>query len=85
MVKHPLIEVANINYQQGPQMIKSEDSFVGYVSSTKEMDEAEVSVVEEIESVINQKIESGELQIPSGGCLMSLPEIIRIKLGQRNA
>ena len=43
----PLNELVTINYEQGPQVIKSEDTFlVGYVLFDKVNGEAEVTVVE---------------------------------------
>lgn len=63
----PLGELATIAYQQGPQMIKSEDTFlVGYVIFDKRDGFAETRVVELIQAVINEKIASGELVIPAG-------------------
>ena len=63
----PLGEVADIQYQQGPQMIKSEDTFlVGHVIFDKQIEEAEVNVIADIQSLINSKTESGELIIPAG-------------------
>ncbi|KKK48938.1 hypothetical protein LCGC14_3140100, partial [marine sediment metagenome] len=44
----PLIEVAEIRYERGPQVIKSEDTFlIGYVLFDKLPGHAEVDVVEE--------------------------------------
>ncbi len=63
----PLAEVAEIKYRQGPQMIKSEDTFlVGYVIFDKKEGQAEAQVVEEIQSFIQAKVEEGELNIPAG-------------------
>ncbi|MCE7993541.1 MAG: cation transporter [Roseivirga sp.] len=63
----PLGELATITYQQGPQMIKSEDTFlVGYVIFDKRDGFAETQVVELIQTVINEKVASGELVIPAG-------------------
>tara|TARA_B100000809_G_scaffold162299_1_gene159614 strand:+ start:9838 stop:13590 length:3753 start_codon:yes stop_codon:yes gene_type:complete len=63
----PLSELASIRYEQGPQVIKSEDTFlVGYVLFDKLDGFAEVSVVENAQALIQQKIDSGELIIPKG-------------------
>ncbi|WP_040247494.1 efflux RND transporter permease subunit [Psychroserpens mesophilus] len=63
----PLSELANIRYEQGPQVIKSEDTFlVGYVLFDKLDGFAEVSVVENAQALIQEKIESGELTVPKG-------------------
>ena len=63
----PLSELATIRYEQGPQVIKSEDTFlVGYVLFDKLADFAEVTVVENAQTLIQQKIDSGELIVPKG-------------------
>ncbi|WP_268123445.1 efflux RND transporter permease subunit [Roseivirga pacifica] len=63
----PLGEVAHIEYTQGPQMIKSEDTFlVGYVIFDKRDEFAEAQVVEAVQDLIDQKVAAGELNIPAG-------------------
>ena len=63
----PLSEVANIRYEQGPQVIKSEDTFlVGYVLFDKLDGFAEVNVVENAQELIQEKIDNGELIVPKG-------------------
>ena len=63
----PLSEVASIEYEQGAQVIKSEDTFlIGYVLFDKLNDFAEVTVVENAQALIESKIESGELAVPKG-------------------
>ncbi len=63
----PLDELVNIRYEQGPQVIKSEDTFlVGYVLFDKLDGFAEVNVVENAQAAIKAKIESGELKVPNG-------------------
>jgi len=63
----PLSELATIRYEKGPQVIKSEDTFlVGYVLFDKLDGFAEVSVVENAQTLIQQKIDSGELVVPKG-------------------
>ncbi len=63
----PLGEVAEIEYSRGPQMIKSEDTFlIGYVIFDKKAGSSEVEVVEDAQNLINQKINDGELRLPNG-------------------
>ncbi|GGW37159.1 efflux RND transporter permease subunit [Arenibacter certesii] len=63
----PLGELVEVRYEQGPQMIKSEDTFlVGYVLFDKLEGFAEVNVVENAQALIKEKIESGELIVPQG-------------------
>lgn len=63
----PLSELATIRYEQGPQVIKSEDTFlVGYVLFDKLDGFAEVNVVENAQAIIQSKITSGELIVPKG-------------------
>ena len=63
----PLSELASIRYEQGAQVIKSEDTFlIGYVLFDKLADFAEVNVVEKAQEVIHQKISKGELVVPKG-------------------
>ncbi|WP_347922734.1 efflux RND transporter permease subunit [Pontimicrobium sp. SW4] len=63
----PLKELVNIKYEQGPQVIKSEDTFlVGYVLFDKVAEEAEVTVVEKAQKAIQGAIERGELIVPKG-------------------
>jgi Cu(I)/Ag(I) efflux system membrane protein CusA/SilA len=63
----PLTELAEIRYERGPQVIKSEDSFlVGYVLFDKKPGEAEVDVVERAKAYLEQKQENGELTLPPG-------------------
>jgi Cu(I)/Ag(I) efflux system membrane protein CusA/SilA len=63
----PLGQLVDIRYEQGPQVIKSEDTFlVGYVLFDKLDGFAEVNVVENAQALIKQKIQSGELVVPKG-------------------
>jgi Cu(I)/Ag(I) efflux system membrane protein CusA/SilA len=63
----PLSELATIRYEQGPQVIKSEDTFlVGYVLFDKRDGFAEVNVVENAQALIQNKIDAGELTVPKG-------------------
>ena len=63
----PLGQLVDIEYVQGPQMIKSEDTFlVGYVLFDKKSGYAEVEVVEEAAAFIQSQIDSGQLKVPAG-------------------
>ena len=63
----PLSELVTIRYEQGPQVIKSEDTFlVGYVLFDKLEGFAEVNVVENAQAVIQANINSGALSVPKG-------------------
>ena len=63
----PLDQLAEIKFTRGPQMIKSEDTFlIGYVLFDKKPGYAEVNVVEGAQAFLNAKIKSGELSIPEG-------------------
>jgi Cu(I)/Ag(I) efflux system membrane protein CusA/SilA len=63
----PLKQVAEIRYIRGPQVIKSEDTFlVSYVIFDKKADKAEVDVVREASEHLKHKIASGELKLPKG-------------------
>ncbi|MDP6340179.1 MAG: efflux RND transporter permease subunit [Candidatus Marinimicrobia bacterium] len=63
----PLIQLAEVNYVRGPQVIKSENTFkMGYVLFDRKSDWAEVDVVESAQRYLNSLIESGELDVPNG-------------------
>lgn len=63
----PLGEIVDMEYVQGPQMIKSEDTFLtGYVLFDKKEGYAEVDVVEEAQRFIQLKIDDGSLTVPAG-------------------
>lgn len=63
----PLGQLAELKYTRGPQMIKSEETFlVGYVLFDKRADYAEVNVVNDAQALIRDKINSGELNVPAG-------------------
>lgn len=63
----PLGELASVEYRRGPQMIKSEDTFlVAYVLFDKKPGFAEVTVVNDARDFIQNKIDSGELAVPAG-------------------
>ncbi len=63
----PLKQLVHIDYVRGPQVIKSEDTFlVAYVILDKKAGFAEVEVVEQATAFLLSKIKSGELIIPAG-------------------
>ncbi len=63
----PLGELVEIRYEQGPQVIKSEDTFlIGYVLFDKLDGFAEVDVVENAQALIQENIDNGKLIVPSG-------------------
>ncbi|MBT3935764.1 MAG: efflux RND transporter permease subunit, partial [Bacteroidetes bacterium] len=62
----PLGELADISYTRGPQLIKSENTFlVGYVIFDKKPNYAEVDVVENAQDYFDEQMELGELIIPA--------------------
>jgi len=63
----PLTQLAEIRYVRGPQVIKSEDTFlVGYIVFDKKAGEAEVDVVEDAQAFLKRKLEKGEFALPKG-------------------
>ncbi len=63
----PLGDLVKISYTKGPQMIKSENTFlVGYVLFDKKEKYAEMKVIEDAQQLIASKIADGDLVIPSG-------------------
>ncbi|MBK5246301.1 MAG: efflux RND transporter permease subunit [Peptostreptococcaceae bacterium] len=66
-VQVPLGELADLHYTKGPQMIRSENTFLtGYVIFDKQAGMAEVDAVEKTDAFIKSKIESGEFKLPAG-------------------
>ncbi len=60
----PIAQLADIQYLRGPQVIKSEDTFlVGYVLFDKRKGTTEVDVVEEADAYLKEKIASGEFDL----------------------
>ena len=60
----PIAQLAEINYVRGPQVIKSEDTFlVGYVLFDMRKGHAEVDVVEEADAYLKGKIAAGEFDL----------------------
>lgn len=63
----PLTQLATIRYERGPQVIKSEDTFlVGYIVFDKKPDQAEVDVVEDCQALLRGAIDRGEFSLPKG-------------------
>ncbi|MFH1436067.1 MAG: efflux RND transporter permease subunit [Pseudomonadota bacterium] len=63
----PLKDLADMRYVRGPQVIKSEDTFlVGYVLFDKKPGLAEVDVVEQASAYLDDKIKKGGLLLPDG-------------------
>lgn len=63
----PLGQLVNIQYRPGPDMIRGENSFlVGFVLLDKMPGFSEVTVVEDAQRYLQEKIDSGELTVPEG-------------------
>lgn len=63
----PLSQVANIRYVRGPQMIKSEDTFLtSYITFGNDVGFTDVDVVEDAQVVLDGLRESGALHLPTG-------------------
>ena len=63
----PITELAEIRYVRGPQVIKSEDTFLtGYVLFDMKPGNAEVDVVEQCQQYLQTKIDNGQLVLPPG-------------------
>lgn len=63
----PLSQVATLKFVRGPQVVKSEDTFlIGYVLFDKKPSMAEVDVVHSAQNYLQSKIDSGELILPAG-------------------
>ncbi len=63
----PLTQLAEIRYVRGPQVIKSEDTFLtGYVTFGSNPGFAEVDVVEDLQAYLADKEATGELKRPDG-------------------
>lgn len=63
----PLSALVDIQYQQGPQAIKSEDGFlIGYVLFDREAGYSEVEVVQNTQAYLTKQIEQGLLEVPAG-------------------
>ena len=63
----PLHEVADIRYTRGPQMIRSEDTFlVAYVTFGGRPGIAEVDVVEAAQDYLQARVAAGDFAVPEG-------------------
>jgi copper/silver efflux system protein len=63
----PLAEVATLEFRKGPGMIRGEDTFlVAYITFDKEAGHADLSVIQQANDVIEEKINTGELVVPQG-------------------
>ncbi len=63
----PLSQIAELRYKKGPQVIKSEDTFLtSYVLFDKQPEVDDLGVVSDARSLIEQKIASGALIVPAG-------------------
>jgi copper/silver efflux system protein len=63
----PLSEVASVEFRRGPGMIRGEDTFlVAYITFDKEPGHADLSVIQQATEMIEDKIQSGELNVPQG-------------------
>ncbi len=63
----PLSQLSVLKFVRGPQMIKSEDTFLtGYVLFDKKPDIAEVDVVKAARNYLQSKIASNEFFLPAG-------------------
>ena len=63
----PFSEVANVDFEKGPQVIKSENGFLtGNVLFDKKQGFAEVSTVEEVKNKLTEKVANGEIVLPEG-------------------
>ncbi len=63
----PLGNLVTIQYTRGPQMIKSEDTFlVGYVIFDKKEGYAEVDVVENAQAYLKKEMQAGNFILPTG-------------------
>ena len=62
-----MAQVADITYVRGPQVIKSEDTFLtAYVLFDMKPGAAEVNVVEECQRYLQDQIDSGQFVLPPG-------------------
>ncbi|MCH7867381.1 MAG: efflux RND transporter permease subunit [Myxococcales bacterium] len=66
-VQIPLRELAEIRYVRGPQVIKSEDTFlISYVVFDMKAGHSEVEVVRAADRHLRDAIDSGEFEVPAG-------------------
>ncbi|RKY19094.1 MAG: AcrB/AcrD/AcrF family protein [Planctomycetota bacterium] len=63
----PLSQLASIHYRRGPQVIKTEDTFLtSYVIFDKLPGHAEVDVVEAAQAHLQAQLDSGDWELPAG-------------------
>lgn len=63
----PLQQVASVRYVKGPQVIKSEDTFLtSYVLFDRVEEHSEMAVVRAAESAIQRAVSNGRLKVPAG-------------------
>jgi Cu(I)/Ag(I) efflux system membrane protein CusA/SilA len=63
----PLGDLVHLEYEQGPQMIKTEDTFlVSYVLFDKRSGHSDVSVVRDVQEMIQHHMDAGLLTVPNG-------------------
>jgi len=63
----PLTQLADIRFVKGPQVIKSEDTFLtSYVLFDKKPETAEMDTINQVQKLLDQKIASGEIKVPNG-------------------
>jgi copper/silver efflux system protein len=63
----PLTELATLRYVRGPQMIRSEDTFLtSYVLFDRDPDVAELTAVDDARAALDEAIADGQLEIPEG-------------------
>jgi Cu(I)/Ag(I) efflux system membrane protein CusA/SilA len=63
----PLGELAKIEYASGPQMIRSENTFLtGYVTFDRKPEFAEVDVVNQADKFLKRQIDAGKLKLGKG-------------------
>jgi len=66
-VQIPIAQLAKIRYVRGPQVIKSEDTFLtGYVVFDKKPGYAEVDVVQQCQEYLKAKVAGGDLVLGEG-------------------
>jgi len=59
--------LVTIRYEQGPQVIKSEDTFlIGHVLFDKLDGFAEIDIVQNAQTFIQEEIDAGKLKVPKG-------------------
>lgn len=60
-------DLATVSYKKGPQMIRSEDTFLtSYVLFDKKSNVAEIQVIDDAKALIQEYIEHGLLELPHG-------------------